>query len=144
MEKHLRVFINRVAFRFHSDRVLFRFLIDRIFFRTFCDRATFESSVLGSSSVSAVLDSSVGSSALFFYHAAIFLSNRAATFFHQKQMFCFTLYSQRKVRTQQNWQQKKKKKYLHHGDTKCYTENLINFPIYKLSILLNIQQLYIA
>ena len=103
IEKHLRVFINRVAFRFHSDRVLFRFLIDRIFFRTFCDRAIFESSVLGSSSVSALLDSSVGSSALFFHHAAIFLSNRAATFFHQKQMFCFTLYSQRELRTQQNW-----------------------------------------
>ena len=56
IEKHLRVFINRVAFRFHSDRVLFRFLIDRIFFRTFCDRAIFESLVLGSSSVSTVLD----------------------------------------------------------------------------------------
>ena len=65
-------FIDRVVFRFHSDSVLFRFLIDRILFRVLSDRVFFESAVIGSSSRSAVIDSSLGSSVLFFRHAAIF------------------------------------------------------------------------
>ena len=87
--KLLRLYIDRVVFSFHSDRVLFRFLTDSIPFRVFSDRVFFESSVIGSSSGSAVA-SSLESSVLFFRHAAIFLSNRATTFFIKNR--CFVLH----------------------------------------------------
>ena len=62
----LRVFIDRVVFRFHSDRALFRFLIDRTLFRVVSNMVFIEYSVKGSSAGSAVIDSSLGSSVLFF------------------------------------------------------------------------------
>ena len=70
--KFLRVF---------SDRVLFRFLIDGILFRVLSDRVFFEYLVLESSSGSAVIDFSLESSVLFFRHAAIFFYQIMLLFF---------------------------------------------------------------
>ena len=70
--KLLKVLIDGVLFRFHSDRVLLTVLSDRILF---------ESSVIGFSLGSSVTDSSLGSSVLFFRHVAIFL---VLLLFHQK------------------------------------------------------------
>ena len=53
--KFLRIFIDSIVFRFHSDRTLFRFFIDRILFRVLSDRVFSESSVIGCSSGSTVL-----------------------------------------------------------------------------------------
>ena len=65
------------------------------------DRVFFEYSVIGFSSGSTVINSFLRSSVLFFRNIAILLSNRATVFFYQKQMFCFTLYSQKEACTQQ-------------------------------------------
>ena len=92
--KLLRIFIDSIVFSFHSDRTLFRFFIDRILFRVLSDRVFSESSVIGSSSGSAVLlghQCSFSAMSLFFYQILLL-------FFYQKQMFCFTLYSQNEVR----------------------------------------------
>ena len=88
--KFLRVF---------SDRVLFRFLIDGILFRVLSDRVFFEYLVLESSSGFAVIDSSLESSVLFFRHAAIFFLSNHATILLIKNMFCFILYSPKELYT---------------------------------------------
>ena len=62
-------------------RVLFRFLSGRFFLRVFSETILFESSVIGSSSRSSVKDSSLGSSVLFFRHAAIFYQYVQLLFF---------------------------------------------------------------
>ena len=56
-------------------RVLFRFLSDRVLLRVFRDRILFAFSVMGSSLGSSARDSSLGSSVVFFRHAAIFYQN---------------------------------------------------------------------
>ena len=53
--KLLRIFIDSVVFRFHSDRTFYRFFIDGILFRVLSDRVFSDSSVMRSSSGSAVL-----------------------------------------------------------------------------------------
>ena len=86
----MRIFIDSLAFMFHSDKVLFRFVIDRILFRDLSDRVLFESSEIGSSSLgSAVIDSSLhhcydvfSAMSLFFYQIVFY-------YFNQKEMFCF-------------------------------------------------------
>ena len=70
--KLLMVLSDRVLIRFHSDRALLRF---------FGDGVLFESSVIYSSSWSSVIDSSLGSSGLFFRHAAVFLIKTCYYFF---------------------------------------------------------------
>ena len=62
-------------------RVLFRFLSDRALLRVFSDRILFASSVIGSSSGSSARDSPLGSSVVFFRHAAIFYQNVLLLFF---------------------------------------------------------------
>ena len=87
--KFLRIFIDSVVFRFHSDRTLFRFFIDRILFRVLSDRVFSDSSVMGSSSGSAVL---LVYQCSFFAMSLFFLSNRAATFFFLIENRCFVLH----------------------------------------------------
>ena len=94
--KLLRVFIDEVVFSFLSERVFFRFLIYRILFRVLSDRVFLESSMIGSTSGSAVIYSSLTSSVPFFRHL---FNQILLPPFYQKQMFCFTLYSQKEVRT---------------------------------------------
>ena len=65
--KLLRIFIDKLVFRFHSDMVLFRFLIDRTLFSVLCDWVFF---------IVAVIDLFLGLSMLFFCHVVDFLSNR--------------------------------------------------------------------
>ena len=95
--KLLRVFIDGFVFRFHSDRALFRFLIDRILFRVLRVRVFFKSSAKGSSSRSIVTDYFLGSSALFFRHAAICFFKSCYYLFSRKKMFYFALYSQKEI-----------------------------------------------
>ena len=90
--KLLRVFIDGVAFRFYTDRVFFRIL-----FRVLIFRVLFKCLVKSFSSGSAKINYSLGSSVVFFRHAAIFLSNRTNAFF-QKLVFYFTLYFQKEIR----------------------------------------------
>ena len=85
--KLLRIFIDSIVFRFHSDRTLFRFFIDRILFRVLSDRVFFESSVIGCSSGSTVL---LGHQCFFSAMSLFFLSNRAANFFIKNR--CFVLH----------------------------------------------------
>ena len=98
--KLLRVFIDGVAFRFYTDRVFSRFLIDRILLRVLIFRVLFKCLVKSFSSGSAKINYSLGSSVVFFRHAAIFLSNRTTAFF-QKLVFYFTLYFQKEIRSYQ-------------------------------------------
>ena len=86
--KLLRIFIDSVVFRFHSDRTFYRFFIDRTLFRVLSNRVFSNSSVMRSSSGSAVLlghQWSFSTMSLFFV-----LSNRAATFFIKNR--CFVLH----------------------------------------------------
>ena len=127
--KLLRIFIDSVVFRFHNDRTLFRFFIDRILFRVLSDSVFSESSVIGSSSGSAVLlghQCSFSTMSQFFYQIVLLL-------FYQKQIFCFTLYSQNEVRLMCfNHINKLRNTTCSGGwDTKYYLDNnVINFPIY--------------
>ena len=91
--KLLRVFTDGVAFRFYTDRVFFRIL-----FRVLIFRVLFKCLVKSFSSGSAKINYSLGSSVVFFRHAAIFLSNRTTAFF-QKLVFYFTLYFQKEIRS---------------------------------------------
>ena len=85
----LRIFIDRVVFRFRSDRALFRFLIDKILFRVLSDRVFFESSVIRSSSGSAVINSLLGHQCSFSAMSLVFYQI-PQLFFLSKQIFCFT------------------------------------------------------
>ena len=75
-------------------RVLFRFLSDRVLFRFLSDRVLFESPVIGSSSWSSVIDSSLGSSVLFFCHAAIY-QNVLLHFFLKADVLFYIIFSKR-------------------------------------------------
>ena len=70
--KLLMVLNDRILSRFHGDSVFFMFVSDRVLLRVLVVMVLYESSVIGSSSGSLVTDSSLGSSVLFFQHAAIF------------------------------------------------------------------------
>ena len=81
----------RVLFRFHSGRVFLRFLSDRILLKVLSDRAVlrviiervlFESPLICFYSGSSVIDSSLGSTVLFFRHAAIFYQNMLLTCYY--------------------------------------------------------------
>ena len=100
-------------------RVLFRLLSDRVLFRVLSDRILFESSVIGSS----VIDSSLGSSVLFFRHAANFYQNVLLLFFNKSR------YSVLHYIFKKNFTLKIAKKW---------RNTCMNSLIYKLSILLNI------
>ena len=63
---------DRILSRFQDDSVFFMFVSDRVLLRVLVVMVLYESSVIGSSSGSLVTDSSLGSSVLFFQHAAIF------------------------------------------------------------------------
>ena len=65
--KLLRIFIDKLVFRFHSAMVLFRLLIDRTLFSVLSDWVFF---------IVAVIDLFLGLSMLFFCHVVVFLSNR--------------------------------------------------------------------
>ena len=68
--KLLRIFIDSVVFRFHSDRTFYRFFIDGILFRVLSDRVFSDSSVMRSSSGFAVLSGhqcSFSAMSLFFF-----------------------------------------------------------------------------
>ena len=102
-----------------SLRVLFRLLSDRVLFRVLSDRILFESSVTGSS----VIDFSLGSSVLFFRHAANFYQNVLLLFFNKSR--CSVLHYIFK----KNFTLKIAKKW---------RNTCMNSLIYKLSMLLNI------
>ena len=70
--KLLMVLNDRILSRFQDDSVFFMFVSDRVLLRVLVVMVLYESSVIGSSSGSLVTDSSLGSSVLFFQHAAIF------------------------------------------------------------------------
>ena len=82
--KFLRIFIDRVVFRFHSDRTLFRFFIDRILVRVLSDRVFCDSSVIETSSGSAFLlghQCSFSAMSLSFYQIVLllfFIKNRCS------------------------------------------------------------------
>ena len=88
----LKIFIDSVAFRRHSDRTFFRFFIDRILFRVLSDRVFFESSVIGSYSGSTVL---LGHQCSFSAMSLFFLSNRAAIFLSKTDVLFYIIFSKR-------------------------------------------------
>ena len=86
--KLLRISIDSVVFRFHSNKSPLCLLIESILFRILSDRVFFESSKIGfSSSGFTVIDFSLYqyffSAMLLFFYQIVFY------FFYQKQMFCF-------------------------------------------------------
>ena len=86
----LKVFIDKVVFRFQSNRAFFRFL-----FRVLSKRVFFESSVIGFSSGSLVIGSSLRSSVgSLFPPCHYFLSNRTNTFL-SKTKSLFNIFSKR-------------------------------------------------
>ena len=85
----------RFLFRFHSDRFLFRFLSDRILLGVFSDNVLFESSAIGCSSGFSVIDSSLGSSVLFFRHAARFYQNVLLLFLLKTDVLFYIIFSKR-------------------------------------------------
>ena len=125
----------RVLFRFHRDWVLLKFLSDRIFF---------ESSVIDSSSGFSIVDSSLLSSMLFFRHAAIYQNVLLRFYLLKADILFYIIFSKRFAHLTIS-SKKNLKKYLHDTNTKYILKIYgINSLIYKLSILLNIQQLCIA
>ena len=129
----------RVLFSFHSDKVLFRFFSDRVLLSVLRDRdpilmvlndrVLFESPVTGSSSGSSAIDSSLWSSLLFFRFFPLFFVNTFRYFFlHYIIKKNFTQLVAKKWRITCMMQTR-------NIMLKIY---VINFPIYKWSILLNI------
>ena len=92
--KLLRIFIDSVVFRFHSDRTFFRFFVDRILFRVLNDRVFSESSIIGSSSRSTVF---LGHQCSFSAMWLFFLSNRAAIFLSKTDVLFYIIFSKRSL-----------------------------------------------
>ena len=107
-------------------RVLFRFLSDRVLLRVFSDRILFASSVIGSSSGSSARDSPLGSSVVFFRHAAIFYQNVLLLLLKAEVLFDI-IFSKRT--SPLTISMEKIKKYLHDTSTKYYIGNICRqFP----------------
>ena len=120
--------------------VLFRYLSDGVLLRVHSERFLFESSVIGSSSGSSAIDSSLGSSVFFFRHDASFFQNMLLLFLLLKHILFYIIFSKRTSHLTISSEKKCRNTCMIQTRNIIFVLKIyvINFPIYKLSVLLNI------